>query len=230
MDAQLLASIEPSLSTARLHRYQSPTGVPLETAVNYLWNIELCEAFYYSLHAVEIALRNGLHRSLTQHFGIPQWYDGQGILEPDQKRTVQLVKDRIQRRGDSVTPDRVVSELTFGFWVVLLSRPYDARLWTANSAGNLKHVFMRIPKRQRQRQVIHQRYNSIRELRNRVMHHEPLFDDHILRQRHGEVYQALHWLNPRMVDVVEWYDRFPDIYMHGKGRVEAKLKAELGIP
>lgn len=230
MVAQLLSDIEPSISTARLQRYQSPTGDPLETLVNYLWNIELCEALYYSINAVEIALRNGLHQSLSQHFGVPHWYDGHGMLEPNQRKDVKAVKDRISWRGDPVTPDRVVSELTFGFWVVILSRPYDLRLWTAYNAATLKNAFMRLPKRHRQRQIIHQRYNSIRELRNRVMHHEPLFDDQRLRQRHGEVYQALHWLNPRMVDVVEWFDRFPDVYAKGRTRIETKLKAELGIP
>jgi hypothetical protein len=91
---QFLASLEPSLSPARLQRYQSAAGDPLETAVNYLWNMALCESLYYSVNMVEIALRNGLHRSLTQHFGIPHWYDGHGILEPDQKRDVTKVKNR----------------------------------------------------------------------------------------------------------------------------------------
>ncbi len=203
---------------------------PLETAVNYFWNMALCEALYCSLNAVEIALRNGLHRSLTQHFGIPHWYDGQGILEPDQRGAVRQVKDRIQRRGDAVTPDRVVSELTFGFWVVILSRPYDVRLWSANNAATLKNTFMRIPKRSRQRVTIHQQYNEIRELRNRVFHHEPLFDDRYLLRRYGEVKRGLHWLNPQMVDWVEWYDRFPDVYANGRTQVELKLKGELGIP
>lgn len=230
MVVQFLAHVEPSISPARLLRYQSASGDPLDTAVNYLWNVELCEAFYYSLNAVEISLRNGLHRSLTQHFGVPHWYDGHGVMEPYQKNEIDRVKARIQERGDPITPDRVVSELVFGFWVTILSRNYDARLWSANNAVPLKNAFIQIPRSMRQRQKIHQRYNSIRELRNRVMHHEPLYDDPILGQRHGEVYQALHWLNPRMVDVVEWYDRFDDVYRHGRPRVEQTLKSKLGIP
>lgn len=141
MVVQFLAEVEPNISPARLLRYQSASGDPLDTAVNFLWNIELCEAFYYSLNAVEISLRNGLHRSLTQHFGVPHWYDRHGLMEPYQKGEIDKVKGRIQRRGDSVTPDRVVSELTFGFWVTILSRNYDARLWSANNAAPLKNSF-----------------------------------------------------------------------------------------
>jgi hypothetical protein len=55
-----------------------------------------------------------------------------------------------------------------------------------------------------------------------------IFDDPILRQRHGEVYQALHWLNPRMVDVVEWFDRFDDVSRQGRSRIETTLNEKLG--
>lgn len=229
MVAQFLSEIEPSISPARLLRYQSVTGVPLDTVVNYFWNIELCGAFYHSLNAVEISLRNGLHRSLTQHFGIPQWYDRRGILEPAQSNEIISVKSRIRDRGNPVTPDRVVSELTFGFWVTILSRNYGVRLWSSNNAAPLKNTFMGLPKSLRQRQIIHSRYNSIRKLRNRVMHHEPIFDDPILHQRHGEIYQALHWLNPRMVDVLKWCDRFDDVYRNGRTGVEQNLKVRLGL-
>ena len=151
------------------------------------------------------------------------------MLEQKQVDAVRRAERRIRDYGDPVTPDRVVSQLTFDFWVTILSRNYDARLWRGQNAAPLKNAFTRIPKRLRQRQPIHQRYNEIRELRNRAFHHDPLFDDPLLRQRHGRVKQGLRWLNPRMVDLIEWYDRFPDVYHNGRATVEAKLRGELGI-
>jgi hypothetical protein len=227
---QFLAQLQPSLSLARLIRYQDPTGDDLETAVNYMWNVALAESLFCSLNAVEVALRNGLHSTLTQHFGTPARYDLTGLLDPPQQQNVTQVKRRIADYGDPVTPDRIVSELMFGFWVVILSRPYEGRLWRGNNSAALKRAFLRIPKGKRQRQIIHQQYNEIRELRNRVFHYEPIFDDQYLMQRYGEVKRGLHWLNPRMVDVLEWYDRFPDVYAHGRTAVEARLRVELGIP
>lgn len=225
---KFLAEIKPSISLARLQRYQSPTGDDLETAVNYLWNVALAEALFCSLNAIEIALRNALHDALTNHFGIPAWYDRQGLLEPKQKKDIDAVKKRIMEYGNPITPDRVVSELTFGFWVVILSRTYDARLWQGQNAAPLKNAFMRIPRRDRQRQTIHQQYNAIRELRNRVFHYEPIFDDQHLAQRYEQIKRGLQWLNPRMVDCLEWYDRFPDVHANGRAQLEDKLKAELG--
>lgn len=84
MVAQFLVSLQPSISTARLRRYRSPTGDDLETAVNYLWNIQLAESLYCSLGAVEVALRNALHETLTQRFGTPAWYNQKGLLEDNQ--------------------------------------------------------------------------------------------------------------------------------------------------
>jgi len=154
---------------------------------------------------------------------------GVGYWTQYSKATSPYVKQRIQNYGDPVTPDRVVSELMFGFWVVILSRNYDSRLWRGGGSAALKNAFQRIPKKKRQRQVIHQQYNEIRELRNRVFHYEPIFDDQYLLNRYGEVKRGLHWLNPRMVDVLEWYDRFPDVHANGRAMVEAKLRKELGI-
>jgi hypothetical protein len=226
---QFLSKLEPSITTMRLQRYRSSTGDDLETVVNYLWNIALAESLFFSLNMVEIALRNALHETLRQHFGVPAWYDRQGLLEDDQRKGIKSVKKRIKDYGDQVTADRVVSELTFGFWVTILSRNYDARLWQGQNAAPLKRMFLQIPKNKRQRQTIHQQYNAIRVLRNRVFHYEPIFDDQNLRQRHGEIKRGLHWLNPSMVDALELYDRFPNVYGTGRALIEDKLKAELGI-
>lgn len=229
MVSQFLADLESTLSVARLRRYQSATGDDLETAVNYLWNVALAESLYCSLNVVEIALRNTIHNSLTAHFGIPTWYERHGLLEPYQAQEVASIKRRIVTYGNPVTPDRVISELNFGFWVTILSRTYDARFWQASRQATLRQAFPRVPRSDRQRVTIHAHYNAIRELRNRVFHHEPLFHDPLLHQRHSDVYRAIHWVNPRMVDHTKPFDRFPDVYHQGRVKVEDNLKVHLGI-
>lgn len=229
MVTQFLTDLAPAVSRARVQRYQAGAGDDFDIAVNYLWNMALSEALYCSLNAVEIALRNGIHDTLTVHLGTPHWYDQKGLLERNQSDDVLAVKKRIRRVGRQVTPDRVVSELNFGFWVTILSRNYDVRLWQSQNAVTFRRTFPRIPNKLRQRQQIHQHYNSIRELRNRVFHHEPLFDDQQLRQRHGDVYRGIGWINPTLLDWIRGVDRFPHVYEHGRSEVEIALKRHLHV-
>ena len=69
MVARFLSELSPSISIARPQRYSSTAGDPMETAVNYMWNISLAESLYYSLNLVEISPRNGLNTTLAHHFG-----------------------------------------------------------------------------------------------------------------------------------------------------------------
>lgn len=224
---RFIARIEPSLSPARLQRYATSSTVDLDAVVNYFWNIAIADSLYCCLNLVEIALRNALHRTLTAHFGAPNWYDHQGLLEPEQARQVGVAKQQIRNLGRPVTPDRVVATLAFGFWVTILSRNYDARLWRANRAANLRYAFPRVPKSLRQRVAIHARYNDIRELRNSAYHHEPLFDDPRLLLRHADVHDAIRWINPELKQIADTFDRFPAVFTSGRSEVETKLKIEI---
>lgn len=230
MVSRFLIDIESAISPARLHRYRSATDNELGTVVNYFWNMALSEALYCSLNAVEIALRNSIHQTLTAHFGGPAWYDQKGLLDQRQVDGVAAVKERIRRDREPVTPDRIVSELSFGFWVIILSRNYDIRLWQGQHAAPLRQAFPRVPRRQRQRQTIHQHYNAIRELRNRVFHHEPLFDDRVLGRRHLDIYRGIGWINPGLLAWVEGVDRFPIVLATGRGEVQSTLRRHLDLP
>lgn len=232
MIAQLIADLEPSLSLPRMNRYRSASPLnasELDMLTNYVWNMALADALYCSLGAVEIALRNTIHNSLSNHFGASNWYDQTGILDQFQIDDLAEAKRKIARKQRAVTSDRVVGELTFGFWVTILSRTYDARLWRVSNAATLRAAFPYVQKSRRQRATIHQRYNEIRELRNRVSHHEPLFDDARLLRRHQDILWGIHWINPSLRQLVERLDRFPHVYQHGRAEVEAALKLHLGI-
>jgi hypothetical protein len=230
MVTQFVSSIEPSLSTNRLLRYSTDRANPkidLDALVNYFWNIALAESLFCSVNAAEIALRNSIHETLSTHFGTSTWYDNSGLLEPDQSAVVASAKTRILSLNRPVTPGRVVASLHFGFWVTILSRNYDTRLWRANNSANLRTAFPRVPGPLRQRVTIHQRYNEIRELRNRCYHHEPVFDDPKLLELHERVHYAIHWINPELEATTEYFDRFSDVFTNGRAEVDTKLRARI---
>ena len=83
-------------------------------------------------------------------------------------------KDTLRRAGRPLDPGRIVAELSFGFWERLLSRGpagprnYEMMLWRPA----LHRAF---PNARRRRADIHRPLPGLRDLRNRIAHHEPIF-------------------------------------------------------
>lgn len=120
----------------RLARYSASEGDDLSMIVSYLWNIELCEALYPGLCALELTVRNSIHLVLSTHYGRPDWYDLPNVLQRDEARARDRTKEAIARAGKPVIPGRVVAGLNFGFWTGLLSSlygnsPKGPQLWTS---------------------------------------------------------------------------------------------------
>jgi len=76
----------------------------------------------------------------------------------------------------------VVAELNFGFWVSLLNKEYETALWRRR--GFITATFPAIPRdgrgrhgrKVRNRRALSARLNRILDLRNRVFHHEPIWN------------------------------------------------------
>jgi hypothetical protein len=220
--------IEPFISFDRLEAYRAVEDDDFTMVTNYLLNVVLSEALYTSLAFVEITLRNSLHATLQRHFGSSTWYDIPLVLDPYETNVVRQVKNRLANVDKHASPGRVVAELGFGFWVALLSRDYDGRFWRPNRARLLKDVFPHVPSHMRQRRAIHQRYDRLRALRNRVFHHEPIWNRPTLAEDHATIYEALSWISEDVAIATRLVDRFPDVFSNERGRIEATLRQHFG--
>lgn len=74
MVAPYVAHLESLVSQPRLERERPQNSDDLETAINYLWNVALSEALLQGLSAVEVGLRNSVHRGLTAELGTEYWF------------------------------------------------------------------------------------------------------------------------------------------------------------
>jgi hypothetical protein len=228
MVARVVADLHLPLSRVRLETYRPVGGGELEMLTNYFWNVELAESLVPCLHAVELALRNSIHAAMTNHHGTDLWFYQRGLLEPGQ--LVQFANGlREVARRPAPLADRLVAELTFGFWVTLLSGPYDQRIWAPNNFALLATVFPNATGSSRDQ--IHQRFNRIRLLRNRVMHYEPIWDQQKINlfQRHVDIHEAIQWISPTLGRAILSIDKFQAVF-NGRAQVEARLKSRLGIP
>ena len=143
----------------------------VEAVARHGRNITLCEAFYPALHMLEVVMRNSIHDAFRQHFAATDWYD-QGWLTSGHLNLVNEAKAELTKRSKPVTPDRVVAELSFGFWCGMFSGAYETH--SGPWPTLLTTVLPRVPKSWRTRPKIKQRVEAARDIRNRIFHHEPI--------------------------------------------------------
>lgn len=223
MVSQFVASLSPAVSRVRLEAYRPAGASDLEMAVNYFLNIELSEALYPSLQSFEIALRNTVHAVLSSHFSTEFWFDRPAFLLAWQSKAVQGARDELSKHNKPHEAGRIVAELSFGFWHSMFNRPYEARLWHGGGAALLELAFPNLPRTLRTRQVVWDRCEQIRTLRNRVFHYEPVWVRRLLHDEHTQILEALGWINAEMRDAIAMCDRFDAVYLVGRSEVEAKI-------
>lgn len=174
------------LSGSRLNVYLSKTNNNIERACRlYKSNIELSEGFYPILSVLEISLRNAVNETLKVYFQDEYWFKNNLPLE-----FLPLVSEAIQKltaQHKTITADRIIAELNFGFWNRLFNRHYARLLWKP-----LRLIFKNTPKHLRQRDAIADVLYRIRTLRNRIYHYEPIFGNlQDLEKQYNEMWTFL---------------------------------------
>lgn len=199
------AALERTISRERLARYLDVAGHDLDKALGlYETNTRLSEAFYTPLQSVEICLRNCIHEQMAARYGGDWYRDGHAPLGDVARNMISDVIGELTLTGNNIVPGRVVAELKFAFWVGLLGPRYDATLWRA-----VLHRAFRA-EGGKPRSVVHGRFNAIRRFRNRVAHHEPVFD-RPLAQFHSEIIEAIRWMSRETANWAAYHSRFEHV-------------------
>lgn len=249
MVAAFYAELELAVSADRLAPFQLATGNQLEAAVNYFWNIALCQTLYPSLNMLEVATRNSLHAFLSARFNREDWYDEPNFLQRRELDDIYHAKRSVRRTHNLYTPGHIIAALNFGFWVSLLDslygeNPGGPQIWGAFPSPNLSIVFPYAPvSHQSYRRRIHGRFDDMRLLRNRISHYEPIWQGIRLPSRrprtpprivlphglHAELIETIGWINPTMRDAMDSFDMFPMVERRGASMIENRLRRQLRI-
>lgn len=141
----------------------------------YLWNIRLSEALYPALALFEVIFRNRVDQAISRVYG-EDWLDEAWLHWP-QKSTYpkkQIQEKRAKLKSTAVR-GHLVAELNMGFWTSLLEKPYKPIIW--DKPGVFETAFPGFKGKILDRpQHVFKRLERIRILRNRISHHEPIFD------------------------------------------------------
>ena len=149
---------EKVFSTQRMERYYALYPDNESRAIaHYECNLKLSESLYICLSIFEVTLRNALCRELRNMTGREDWY-AVFPSTPGLRSLNHYITDaskHITQRGETITPSKVVAELTMGFWVSLLNSEYERTLWKS-----IRKAFPYMPRQDRQRKNL-SRHRSI---------------------------------------------------------------------
>jgi hypothetical protein len=136
-------------------------------------------------------------------------------LEARELKVVNKAKAQLGHTRSHHLSGRLLAKLPFGFWTSLCERPYEhgnlqgPRLWPKI----LPEVFPNIPRQFKYRQAIATRLNEIRDFRNRIAHHEPIWDRNLL-VKNSEILETIGWMHPTMQKAVQACQE-PLLLFHG---------------
>lgn len=212
MNSDIYAQLQNALAPERIEAYGTPGDEPKVIFARYLLNMSLCESLYSPLQFAEIALRNSIHRQLSNHFQTSEWYRAHNHFTPWQKRAIQESVESLKKRAKPVTSGRIVAELTFGFWTGFFNK---SQAKSSISQKLLADVFPNLPRRQRTLKAINLRWIRIRDLRNRIFHHERILHWKDLDQQHSELIEAIYWISPELAELAKTLDRYSQIRKGG---------------
>lgn len=170
-------SLFDTISYPRFTKYLKAASSQKQKAIRlYVINTKISGAFMADLHFLEIALRNKFTQQLSKTYG-NDWFNNlrfTQLLNPGSQRILHKAIKKASRTlppGTSLSllPGKVVSELSFGFWHMMLESKLEHKLWIPC----LHKAFL--PRKPPKRSDFNQNLEKLRQLRNRIAHHEPIF-------------------------------------------------------
>jgi hypothetical protein len=225
-------------SQIRLNRYlKACENDPSKAVALYKLNIQASQALYPLISILEVALRNAIDRELVKHFKDNNWlldqrhqfathpdmvYKGHGgMTQPDHFFSDKLYKaeEKLNYRAVPITHGKLISELTFGFWVkffdissikILRGVPLQAFL-------NKPHIKLAL---------VHSHLNSLVTLRNRISHSEPICFDMAgnlclatIQKYEENTLEALGWIDTELRNWAEKMNFFKPVFARISGLV-----------
>ncbi|PHO10021.1 hypothetical protein CPG37_06685 [Malaciobacter canalis] len=218
MNNEFYKNLEKSVSNERLSHYFTIFQTEDKKIIirKYLLNIELSKSFYLPLQKLETTLRNNIHTTLSNQLKNDNWFEISDFLTNDSYKKISEAKNNINKE---LTPGRIISELNFGFWCALFSKPYDQKVWNKYT----KLIFPNIPRKYATRKVLMKKTNLIRKFRNKIFHFDTIINIKNLFEIHKEILEMIYWLNKDVYKLTIAFDEFEYIYNNEEKIIKEKL-------
>lgn len=198
-------------SKPRISKFLDETDSPHHLLNKYHRNIILSEAMIPVLHYLEILLRNQIDKVLRKHFG-EEWLLSLPlklmISYKDIKKISEIINKIKRENRSACLHDNILSQMTFGFWCSFFNKKYDPILW--HRKDSFKTAFPYLPKSKRRRVFIERKLLNIKIIRNRIAHHEPVWNHEVsIDEVHKNCCEIIKFISPEALSLLSTIDRFP---------------------
>jgi hypothetical protein len=173
----------------------------------YRENILLSKSFYIPLSIVEISLKNSLNNYFVNTIGT-NWLFDKNFIKPQLQNKINSAivileqNNKLYKKNKQINQNNLVSELSFGFWIMLLKKPYQQYL----RYNDLKKIFPNLPSKKDKsinRHFVFTKLNNIRLFRNKVFHHDKIIGKIEYQNMINEIYEILSYFDKEIVHITK---------------------------
>jgi len=195
------------LSAPRFATYLAEKGGDKEAALElYLWNLEISAAFFVPLQICEVSVRNSIVSAIELTYG-PNWPWEKGFeISLRNPPTGYSPRQNLMSLNRLPTSGKIVAELKFVFWEKMMTHGHDGAIWN----HHFRSVFPNTDTKKTVQMLRAEGYDSltkIRDLRNRIAHHEPIFRRPI-QQEYDRIRMVISWSSPT---AAAWVDGIQNV-------------------
>ncbi|MEA3492321.1 MAG: hypothetical protein U9R27_10520 [Campylobacterota bacterium] len=167
---------------------------------DYKQNLQKSKHLYIPLSILEVTLRNSINNLYERFYGRGWLINEANFLHQKELEKIHHAKSKLRDKNDTLIKDKLIAELTFGFWTGLFKTLYDNKM----RFNNLKQIFPNLPSRDIQkidRKNLSKKLNHIREFRNRVFHHENI-NKELYATIEDDIYEILDFFDSEIANFV----------------------------
>jgi hypothetical protein len=197
------------LSAPRAATYITAAGGDVAKAMAlYGWNARVSAALMLPSHFAEIAVRNAVAEAIEITHG-PNWPWEAGFVRklpnPSDRRVFNPRHELEKTRKRQPTTGKVIAELKFAFWQSMFTARHNVHLWDLHILGLFPNASGMTAQDLRKR--IYDDLEVIRQLRNRIAHHEPIFT----RNLQDDLMRILELIELRSTATIDWVLDMEDV-------------------
>ena len=196
------------MNSSLIHKYITDKRFSkYESLAQYEENLLLSKQYYIPLSILEVTLRNAINQHFEKFYGAGWLINEASFLQRDHLSKIFEAKQKINSRKEHLTKDKLIAELSFGFWVNLFKSSYDNKM----RISNLKQIFTNLPSKDVKlinRNELFKMINHIRNFRNRIFHHEKIVNKPELQNIDNEINEILNYLDK---DILAFSKRVNDV-------------------